>query len=306
LCGGPLTAYTNQLRHGPGIALYCAACDLGMLQDQGWADLKTYYDQDYRKRHGPTLNQPSSYQEIFDAYVPYQGSRIECLKPWLHPRARLLEVGCCTGHFLHEVKSLVGEVVGVDYDARAARFASDVCRCRTFGGPLEEAGLEPASFDLVCTFQTMEHVPDPIRFATLLKRYLKPGGTICVEVPSLHDPLLSVFRNPGYRTFHFHEAHLFYFSPASLRAVMERAGFRGEVRGRQDYNVLNHLHWIMSNGPQSTCREGLGPPRLPIADDVEPALRAELEAWIEQVDRQYKTLMAKHGRTENVIFLGTR
>ena len=304
LCGTQdLIQLTTQLRNGPGVVLYCDTCGIGMLQDRP-SDLKEYYDKEYRKRHGPQLDQVSSYEEIFESYVDYQAQRVELLRPWLNPSTRLLEVGCSTGYFLYNVKDLIGEVVGVDYDSGAAEFASRMCRCTTFGCGLGEAGLAPASFGIVCAMQTMEHAEDPIGFAAMLGKYLKPDGTIYVEVPSLDDPLLSVYRNLDYRNFYFHEAHLFYFTPRSLMTVMNRAGFQGKVYFMQDYNFLNHLYWILVGKPQPTCHDGLGNPKLAIVDDVGEELRRELGDLMETTDRQYKAILEKHGVTENIAFIG--
>jgi len=86
--------------------------------------------------------------------------------------------------------------------------------------------------------------------------------------------------------------------------VMNRAGFTGEVHFTQDYNFLNHLHWILVGKPQPTCHDGLSSPRLPIANDVKPELLRELEKWMEAVDKQYKAILAKYGVTENITFIG--
>lgn len=304
LCGTRnLVHLTTQLRNGPGVVLYCDTCGIGMLQDRS-DDLEKYYDEEYRKSHGPRLNQPSSYAEIFESYVHYQTQRVELLKPWLNPSVRLLEVGCSTGHFLYNVKGLVGEVVGVDYDSGAAEFAGRACQCTTFGCGLDESGLELASFDIVCAIQTIEHVEDPIDFAAMLGKYLKSDGVVYIEVPSLNDPLLSLYRNSNYHNFYFHEAHLFYFTPRSLITVMNRSGFAGKVYFTQDYNLLNHLHWIMIGKPQPTCHDGLGNPKLPIGSDVGEELRREFETWIGAVDKQYKAILAKHCVTDNMAFIG--
>ncbi|MDA2936658.1 class I SAM-dependent methyltransferase [Acidobacteria bacterium AH-259-A15] len=304
LCGTPsLVELSTQLRNGPGAVLYCKACRIGILQATP-SDIKKYYDQQYRKLHGPQYNHPSSYSEIFESYVNYQTQRIELLRPWLKPSTRLLEVGCSTGHFLYNVRGLVDEVVGVDYDSGAAEFASTVGQCTTFGCGLDEIDLPPASFDVVCAIQTMEHVEDPIDFVTMMGRYVKPPGIIHVEVPSLNDPLLTVYNNLNYRNFYFHEAHLFYFTPRSLMTVMNRAGFEGEVYFMQDYNFLNHLNWILLGKPQATCHDGLGSSKLPITDDVGAELQRELNTLMETVDKQYKAILAKYGVTDNIAFLG--
>lgn len=304
LCGSPsLRLLSDRLRHGPGNVWLCERCAIGMLEVEP-EDLRVYYDKDYRELHGPKLGTRADYQEIFEAYVDYQGSRVELLRHWLTPETRLLEVGCSTGHFLYNVKDMVGEVVGVDYDHEAAAYAAEVCGCETFGCDLAEAELPHRSFDVVCAMQVMEHVGDPIAFARLLHEYVKPSGTVYVEVPNLRDALLAVYSEEAYRLFYFHEAHLFYFTASSLAAVMQQAGFRGEIRYFQDYNFLNHLHWLLRKQPQDSNRPGMGPPRLPVSGELGKAVRAYLEPWLEKVDHEYRELLAHHGATDNVAFIG--
>jgi SAM-dependent methyltransferase len=197
-------------------------------------------------------------------------------------------------------------VVGVDYDANAVQFAAEKCQCTTYGCGIDEAGLPPESFDIAGAIHTMEHVEDPIGFAAMIKKYLKPDGYIFIEIPNLHDPLIRLYDNAAYQAFWFQDVHLFYFTPRAFQTVMQRAGFEGQIYFWQDYNLLNHLHWILRGEPQSNCHAGLGPAALPITGQVSSDLRDELQQWIQQVDREYKSLLAKYGITGNMMFIGKR
>jgi SAM-dependent methyltransferase len=307
LCGNAdLALLTDELRRGPGKVFYCAICDLGVLEAKGALDLPAYYAEEYWKSHGPNLTRQTGYAEVFDAYVNYQDRRLELLRPYLQQDARLLEVGCATGHFLFHAKRHVGEVVGVDYDVGAAAYAAERCGCKTFGGGLENSGLAQHSFDVVCAFQTLEHVPDPISFASELGRYLRPGGVMVIEVPNLGDPLRALYDVPFYRKFYFHAEHLYYFSPTSLRKVMAATGFTGEIHFVQDYNFTNHMNWIHVGKPQPTCHDGLGAPHLRLMPGLPEAGRQAIDQWVHDVDLSYKKLLAQIGFTENISFIGRR
>ena len=69
-------------------------------------------------------------------------------------------------------------------------------------------------------FQVLEHVDDPIAFLAQVRRYLRPGGRLIVEVPNVDDWLLSVFSVPGYEDFDYRAPHVFYYSTRTLREVM--------------------------------------------------------------------------------------
>ncbi|MGE0417800.1 MAG: class I SAM-dependent methyltransferase, partial [Acetobacteraceae bacterium] len=82
------------------------------------------------------------------------------------------------------------QVLGVDISSEAVavaqeRFARPGLEFRT--GPAEALGTlveDIKSFDLIASFETIEHVADPARFLQDLARVLAPGGTILISAPN--------------------------------------------------------------------------------------------------------------------------
>lgn len=59
-------------------------------------------------------------------------------------------------------------------------------------GNILDLGMFPAEqFDAVVSFETIEHIPDPVRGAGELKRVLKKGGHFVGSIP------IQIFHNPG-------------------------------------------------------------------------------------------------------------
>lgn len=302
-----LSLLTDTIRSGPGEVLYCAECDVGFLKHfEAQEDLAEYYKNEYWKTHGPELGRDTDYEEKFEAYVGFQGRRLQLLEPYLNPHVRLLEIGCATGQFLYNVKDKVKEAVGVDYDGGAVEFAQTKTGCKTYGNGLENADLEKNSFDIVCAFQTLEHVADPESFMKMVGEYLKPDGLVVIEVPNLYDPLMALYANPSYTTFYYHSEHLYYFTEKSLSNVMRRSGYSGEVHYVQDYNFTNHMNWVYCNAPQPNGRVGLGQAGLSLAKTLPENVAEDFNQWLNQVDLQYKEFLAQNKITENITFIGKK
>lgn len=96
---------------------------------------------------------------------------------------RILEIGCGAGGMLGPLQRY-GRVTGVDIDAEYIEF----CKNRGFTEVMCASGYElpfaDASFDLVCLFDTMEHIPDEARALREVHRVLVPGGRVFASVPA--------------------------------------------------------------------------------------------------------------------------
>ena len=99
----------------------------------------------------------------------------------------VLDVGCNTGYGTMRFAPVAGRVVGVDVSPRAIEAARE----RALDGRpefIQTSGFElpfPAgTFDLVTSFQVLEHVPDATAFLRELARVLRPGGTVILATPN--------------------------------------------------------------------------------------------------------------------------
>lgn len=109
--------------------------------------------------------------------------------------ARVLEVGCGTGHNL-EMLERFGRVDAVEVDAEARKIAEKRLGRKIASARLPALrGIERGAYDLIAALDVVEHIDDDRATIRSLGSCLKPGGKLLVTVPahqwmwSRHDEL---------------------------------------------------------------------------------------------------------------------
>lgn len=128
----------------------------------------------------------------------------------------VLDIACGTGYGIAILKKNATLVTGVDVDPEAAVEALAECDDRAdillgngLGLPFADA-----SFDVITSFETLEHLHERSTFLTELHRVLKPGGVLLLSTPNANysKPVNGKPSNP----FHIHE-----YTPDELRDELE-------------------------------------------------------------------------------------
>lgn len=126
---------------------------------------------------------------LFNAFAaPELGQAIRSLE--LRDGMRLLDAGCGTGEMLQRLRDTAGpraEVIGVDLSAahvQAARATVDDS-VTIVQGDLMTAPLPCASFDLIWSANTINHLRDPITGLRRLTSLLRTRGRIAIGQSSL-------------------------------------------------------------------------------------------------------------------------
>jgi SAM-dependent methyltransferase len=149
----------------------------------------------------------------------------------LHPSARtLLDVGAATGHFVRAALDFGFEADGIEVSAFAVAEAAKANAVRLRQQRL--ADLEGrAVYDAVHLNHVFEHFNEPLVELAHLRRLLKPGGVLYVEVPYQFNAIerLKHSLRPQAGTLSLHSLHHAYFyEPRSLARMFADNGF--EVR----------------------------------------------------------------------------
>lgn len=110
---------------------------------------------------------------------------------FIRPNDTVLDAACGLGYGTHVMRHLSrgGRFFAIDGSDWAAGYAS-ACFGRTgtefIAGMLPEAlgRFDDASVDVVVSFETLEHVADPVGLLAEFRRVLRPGGRVLVSVPN--------------------------------------------------------------------------------------------------------------------------
>lgn len=99
------------------------------------------------------------------------------------------DVACGTGYGTELLcaDGKAARAVGVDIDAEAVDYATAVHgrdEARYVCVSADRTGLPDESFDVVVSFETIEHVPDDLTLLDEFSRLLRPGGTLVCSTPN--------------------------------------------------------------------------------------------------------------------------
>lgn len=201
----------------------CPECDLVFVSPRLTSDgLQRLYDD------------PAYFEDRVYGAKPWSGSSI-LQRIWTKGRldaierargatpqsSSMLEVGCGFGHFLSDSRSRGYAVSGVELSKTGATYATDELDLEVFCGQLEEATFDKP-FDVICAWDTIEHVPDPVSFLTSVRDRLADDGLLAFSTPSFASAPARLLKTRWW-TLKPTE-HIWHFTPETHALVLAAAG----------------------------------------------------------------------------------
>lgn len=174
------------------------------------------------------------------------------LNNYIKPGARVLDVGCSSGHFgeaLRQIKNC--EVVGIDLDENDIELAKKVLnRAVVMDINDTKKYAKLGLFDVVIFADVIEHLIDPRTTLENVKKLLSPSGVVIFSVPhmahvSVRLQLLTgvfPYKNRGL----LDQTHLHFYDRNELESVFADAGYTLQdmnpvVSGMTDKQYEDHL-----------------------------------------------------------------
>ncbi len=227
----------------------CPGCRLTYLDlEPGPGELEAFYSEGYftgsadRKAYS---DYEADHRLILRGFVP----KLRRLERLARP-GRILDVGCATGLFLEAARKRGWDPYGLE----VSEYAAGIARRRLGGRVAAEAsdlGLEPGDLSAATMWDSIEHLPDPAALVGEMHRLLAPGGVLALCTGDI-DSWLARWQGMRSRIYNPPQ-HLFFFSFATLTALLQSQGFE-VVERRNDgkwlsFGYFAHVISLTDPGP---------------------------------------------------------
>ncbi len=217
--------------------------------------------------------------------------RFKIIDKYLDKRSSVLEIGGGCGNFigkLHE-SGKIQKAALLESCKQHLEFAERKFGISCYSSIDQISGM---TFDRIFMFHTLEHIRTPHKFLKTIRRILKPGGLIVIEVPCSADPLLRIYNCSKYKDFYFQPMHNFVYAEKSLRLLFSRNNFIPEnFRYVQRYPLSNHISWLSKGKP------GIMPE---ISEIITPIIDEQYILTLEKI-KSTDTIFATFKSKQNIL-----
>ncbi len=188
------------------------------------SELTKVYSEEYYQPKSATPKFFSNYAADREVRTKEFEYKLEDLTEYLgSKRGRLLDIGCAMGFFLDAARKFKFDCEGVELSEFSSNYARRELGLKVFTGSLEQAKFPSESFDVVTSWDCVEHVPDPTAFLHELKRILKRDGMAVLETMNM-DGLGALVYGENFKSV-VPEAHIYYFTLSSFLRMLNKVGF---------------------------------------------------------------------------------
>lgn len=152
-----------------------------------------------------------SYNDLLDELEEYKTA------------GNLLDVGCGRGWFLEQARKRGWKVYGTEYSDKAI----EICESKgiqMLQGGLNASKFDGIEFDVITSFEVIEHINNPNEDLQEVTKLLRKGGLFYCTTPNFNS-LMRYYLGPEYNVIDYPE-HLSYYTQNTLNFVLKRNGLK--------------------------------------------------------------------------------
>ncbi len=173
-------------------------------------ELITHYEK-YPRTNSISAITIKRYNELLDKFEVYRQTN------------NILDIGCGDGFFLEEAKKRNWNVYGTEY----TDIAVTICNTKginTQQGKLDSANYNASFFDIITSFEVIEHINNPIEDITHCNTILRKGGGIYFTTPNFNS-LSRLYLKNTWNVIEYPE-HLSYYTKNTLKRLLNQNNFK--------------------------------------------------------------------------------
>jgi SAM-dependent methyltransferase len=151
------------------------------------------------------------YEEILDSFEKYRY------------KGNILDIGCGTGLFLESAKKRGWNVYGTEYTDEAI----SICESKGFTmnkGKLDPSWYQVGMFDIITSFEVIEHINNPVEEVCNIHGLLRSGGLFYFTTPNFNAIERRILK-ADYNVIEYPE-HLCYYTPKTINYLLKNNGFK--------------------------------------------------------------------------------
>ena len=165
------------------------------------------------------------YKKLLDSFEKYRKNNT------------IIDVGCGAGYFMLSASTKGWQVHGTEISEEAITLAEEK-KQHVFKGDIASLDLEKDKYDIATLFELVEHASNPEDIIKKLSSVLRPGGLLYITTPNYNSLTRLLLRD---RWNLFHKEHLFYFTDKTLKALLEKYGFRIKTMRTENISLIEIL-----------------------------------------------------------------
>jgi SAM-dependent methyltransferase len=157
---------------------------------------------------------------------------------------KVLDYGCGLGLFLNLLSKVSSETHGFDLSSHFDEFI----RRNGHSFYSDSSDIPTDYFDVVVSFDTLEHVEKPKEFLSSIFNCLSENGVLVIGLPNFDDFTKKLV--PDYRKFFYHLSHLWFFRRDVLEGLLVEIGFKIlDATSVHKYDINNLVNWAKDDKP---------------------------------------------------------
>ncbi len=170
---------------------------------------------------------------------------IENINPIIFPASKglhLLDIGSAEGHNSIALKAKGATITAIEIDPNLVEDFNNNAAAKgitIIEGDATNMPFKANSFDGAILLEVIEHIKPTEQLLQEVNRVLKPGGVLCIGVPTGYTERVYWRLHPGYAS---NATHVKIFSKRQLKELIEAAGYR--VLKIETKNFVPAISWF--------------------------------------------------------------